>query len=543
MYCNFFGFSERPFEDVPDLKFLYLGRKSHETLDSLISGIRKRLGLMVLTGIAGVGKSVLLRAAAARLGENTKLVEIVSEDLPFDHLPAMALIELGASRPQEDLTESEAIHRLKQYAARHFAINGNLVFVVKDSQNLDNQAIKNLQDLSDFRIHNIKAVQVVLCGTPELETNFGQLELGTFTDSIHLRLRFYPLTAAETHRYIAHRLAVVNRQARELFDGRALKMIWKYTGGVPLKINTLCDTALRIGYETGKKGIGAEIVKEAVEDLSWEPFQGGSDMSTAAPVEDDEAIFWNVLRRKRFVFGLAGSLVAVVFIVFAVRPFLGDPEVGRRWNGPAPVLEGTRSEATGVSDITGDSVAFVRQRIDKNPATENDVAIRVKEITDTGSSATPDRIVENQELSDASQMGNVGASGENVETLPEEAAARPMEEKPRVASAERSPVREPSDEKAGTAPAPPATLDETDLGSVIIQLGAYREKANAKDLKRRLSAKGYDAYLDEIKLRDQGTLYRVRMRCCSNAAEGRAVKARLSEQGFGDAFIVARRKN
>jgi len=58
-----------------------------------------------------------------------------------------------------------------------------------------------------------------------------------------------------------------------------------------------------------------------------------------------------------------------------------------------------------------------------------------------------------------------------------------------------------------------------------------------------LSAKGYDAYLDEIKLRDQGTLYRVRMRCCSNAAEGRAVKARLSEQGFGDAFIVARRKN
>jgi type II secretory pathway predicted ATPase ExeA/cell division protein FtsN len=553
MYCDFFGFSENPFEITPDLKFLYLGPRHQEALDSLVSGIRERLGLIVLTGTAGVGKGTLLRAATARLGEKDKLVQIVSNDLPFDYLLTMALVELGASRPEEDLTGTEVIDRLKHYAEKQFANNGNLVFVIKDAQNLDNEAIHSLQHLSDSEIHGTKLIQVILSGTPELEANFGQLELGTFTDSINLRLHIYPLTERETYKYISHRLAIANLNEPELFDRGALRMIWEYAGGVPEKINVLCDTALRIGYGIGKKEIEAGIVEQAVADLGWEPFSEDFEFSTAVPIEEYEERSAET-RRPYLLLGLGGSLVVALFIVIAAWLFWGGSETNRRLGESNRVSEGTRAEVKGKSDSAAESAALVRQRIEVKGDQETEVASIGNEMADTVTSSEAEMMVENQESIDLLPVGNREASEEDLEVFPgregetviaEATTALPTKEKPPVTSADTDSVQESFDSKVKTAGTPRSVTKPQGAvtGKVIFQLGAFREKRNAEDLKRKLEAKGYDAYLVEAGAKEKGIRYRVRVRCCSNAAEERAVKAQLNEQGFGDAFIVARKKD
>jgi len=69
MYCNFFQFSEKPFDITPDPKFLYLSQAHREVLSSLIYGIRERRGFIVVLGEAGTGKTTLLRSVFDRLGE------------------------------------------------------------------------------------------------------------------------------------------------------------------------------------------------------------------------------------------------------------------------------------------------------------------------------------------------------------------------------------------------------------------------------------------------------------------------------------------
>ena len=83
----------------------------------------------------------------------------------------------------------------------------------------------------------------------------------------------------------------------------------------------------------------------------------------------------------------------------------------------------------------------------------------------------------------------------------------------------------------------------TNTGKVILQLGAFREKRAAEGLKRRLMDKGYDAYLEKVEVKGKGRVHRVRIRCCSNLTEARAVKAQLRKQGFGKPFIVGQKKN
>jgi len=596
MYCKFFKFSEMPFDLTPDPKFLYLSPGHREILDSLISGIRERLRLIVLVGKEGVGKDTLLRAATARLDENTKTVQIVSNDSPFENLLAMALVELGVSKPEEDLPGPEALHRLKRYAEKQFANDDNVVFVIKDAQNLDNQANRNLEHLSDLEIHNTKLVQVIFSGTPELEANLGQLELGTFTNSVNLRLRISPLTEEETHQYIYHRLAIANYKGPHLFETRALEIIWEYSGGVPQKINMLCDNALLIGYGKDKKGIEAGIVEEAIKDLNWKPFSGRFEAPIAVPKDEHVSqeniesyspdktfhlskIFGLLARYcsylvewfsghgkrllekvreivDRFILpphvSLAGGLVAALCIIIAVWLFSGNSEVDRRAGDSVSALEGVGAEVTRAPDS---AVGSVRKQVERNGGQETEVATTVEEIPETEIPSAMEQVVEKQESSEVSLVEKreefrtdfkALAKVEGGDTLMEgEIPALPIEERLPVTSRESDSVKEEKpDEKKTTVSTlkPESKRKGTKTGKVILQLGAFREKRAAEGVKRRLMDKGYDAYLEEVEVKGKGSLHRVRIRCCSNLTEARGVKAQLRKQGFSKSFILGQKK-
>ena len=63
MYESFFGFSERPFQLTPNPRFLFLNPGYREALATLRYGLASSLGITLLLGEAGTGKTTLLRAA------------------------------------------------------------------------------------------------------------------------------------------------------------------------------------------------------------------------------------------------------------------------------------------------------------------------------------------------------------------------------------------------------------------------------------------------------------------------------------------------
>jgi hypothetical protein len=86
-----------------------------------------------------------------------------------------------------------------------------------------------------------------------------------------VRLRFHvgPLDRREMREYIEHRLAIAGRKAKDLIKDDAFDTIYRYTGGVPRLINTLCDTTLLCAFAEDVTVITSREIKAAVEELNW----------------------------------------------------------------------------------------------------------------------------------------------------------------------------------------------------------------------------------------------------------------------------------
>ena len=551
MYCEFYGFSEKPFELAPDSNFLYVSPNHQEAISTLVSGIEERSGLVILVGEEGTGKTMLLLEAMDQLSGNTMVLHIENGTVTCDYLLAMVLVELGLAKPEEDLSRTEALNRFRDFDMRHLTKVGTVVFVIEEAQNLDTEVMSVLRFLSDLEVNDQKPIQVVLSGRPDLEPRLNEPVFREFANDINLKLHINPLEEEETYKYISHRLTIANYSGPDLFDGKALRLIWQYSGGVPRKINIICDKTLLIGYERGKKRTGAGMVKEAVKDLSWKPLSGRVKKPTTSSVKEREQTPEAKMKRTRFQLVLAGAVLLTAWIIVSVLFFLKGPELN-----PRPVESVSAPEGIGVEVGTqpesAEGTAFFRGKVDGGVDREPKVASVVEESLEPEVPMTEEEPSEGEAPAEDLPVGEMEEFRTDLESLVQEGDEIPIEqEKPAltveveepVASTESSSIPEKTDEKPATLSALPPVSGPPKTGKLIIQLGAFRERSIAEDLKERLKEAGYDAYLEEAEVKDKGFFYRLRVRCCSSRAEANALRTQLKKQGFGDSFIVGKKKN
>jgi general secretion pathway protein A len=278
MYCQFYGFSEKPFDVTSDPRYLYPSPTHGEALASLMYGIEERRGFIVVLGEAGTGKTILLRTVLDRLGENVKAAYIFNTDFAFEEMLHMILMDLGLAVENEHLTKAESIQRLNNLAIKQLARGGTLVIIVDEAQDLDRRSLENLRLLSNLETSRNKLIQIILSGQPELERKLMQPDLKNLSQRVSLRRHLLPFDEKETHEYIHHRLKVAGYSGSSLFSKDAETLIWLYSGGIPRKINSVCANALFIGTAIKERKIGGETVQEAIDELSENPFE---DLSTA----------------------------------------------------------------------------------------------------------------------------------------------------------------------------------------------------------------------------------------------------------------------
>lgn len=269
MYRQFYGFSEQPFDITPDPNFLYLSKGHEETLRSIIYGIQNRRGIIVIVGEVGTGKTLLLHTALKWLSNKTRVAYVINFDVSFEDLLMMALADLGLTGPDEVLGKVPALKRLAAFAEEQVDNGGNVALLVDEAQILDRHAMENLRLLSNLETAKHKLVQIVLCGQPELEAKLEQPEMRQLAQRIGIRRCIDPLAEVESYEYIRHRLAVAGLEHQSLFSDQSKELVWRYSGGIPRKINILCDNALLIGFQHRRKAINAAVVKKAAEELHW----------------------------------------------------------------------------------------------------------------------------------------------------------------------------------------------------------------------------------------------------------------------------------
>ena len=166
MYNEFYGFSESPFEVVPDPKFLYFTPNHQAVLTSVLDGIEKRKGLISITGEVGTGKTTLIHSLLKRLDEKVKTVFIFHTTITFKELLKSILHDL-------DIVVSEKgkqvfLNRLHEYLMQ-MAEDETVAVIIDEAQDLHESVAQEIGWLFAENNPVPKKLQFIFVGQPEFE--------------------------------------------------------------------------------------------------------------------------------------------------------------------------------------------------------------------------------------------------------------------------------------------------------------------------------------------------------------------------------------
>jgi hypothetical protein len=140
--------------------------------------------------------------------------------------------------------------------------------------------------LSGVETTKEKALHIILAGQPELNDKLNSQELLQLSQRVRLRFHLTALTAAETTAYIDHRLEVAGSQGRRIFAEETYPTIYKYTGGVPRLINSLCDTCMNAAFSRNQDTVAVEDLEAAIDELQWVEFASGTNQMKVPPAAE-----------------------------------------------------------------------------------------------------------------------------------------------------------------------------------------------------------------------------------------------------------------
>ncbi len=262
MYNEFYGFSENPFELIPDPRFLYLTRSHREALASMTHAIKHRNGFISVTGDVGTGKTTLIYSLLNRLDEKVKTVHIFHTTLTFNELLRTILSELHLSNVKE--STMDLLNQLAQYLRQMNSKDEMLAIIIDEAQDLPSQVMKDFQMLTPL---GSKGMKIVFVGQPDFESKLNSKGLESLKQSIETTRRIKGFSEEESTKYIDHRLRLVGRSSAQIFSPEAISLICRYSRGIPRVINILCDNALLTSYRLSQKKIDIDIVRGAIKHL------------------------------------------------------------------------------------------------------------------------------------------------------------------------------------------------------------------------------------------------------------------------------------
>lgn len=285
MYSAYFGLQHEPFSIAPDPRFLYMSERHREALAHLLYGVRAGGGFVLLSGEIGAGKTTVCRCLLEQMPPDCNVAYIFNPRLTVPELLRTICEEFRVELPAggEPLTVKQCLDPLNAYLlAQHAAGRANLL-IIDEAQNLSAELLEQLRLLTNLETSQRKLLQIVLIGQPELRELLARPELEQLAQRVVARYHLGPLTPSEAVDYIRHRMAVAGLQGPLPFDDGALQRIHQFSGGIPRRINLLCDRALLGAYATGARVVDRTVVDKAAREVfdSGQLHAGGTGRARA----------------------------------------------------------------------------------------------------------------------------------------------------------------------------------------------------------------------------------------------------------------------
>ncbi|HEU5297175.1 MAG TPA: XrtA/PEP-CTERM system-associated ATPase [Burkholderiaceae bacterium] len=286
MYESKFGFTSPPFQLNPDPAFYFDSRGHSNALSYLKFGVHQGEGFIVVTGEIGAGKTTLVRTLLEGVNsEEVAAAQVLNTQLESGELLQAILTAFGVA--SSGGSKAQLLASLEAFLTAVAAEGRRALLIVDEAQNLGREAIEELRMLSNFQLGNHALLQSFLIGQPELRKQLESPAMEQLRQRVIASCHLGPLVAEETRAYIEHRLRHVGWSDQPSFEDGAFEAIHQCTGGIPRRINLLCNRLLLAAFLSDETRITAALVRTTASDLARET-GGPRVLAEVAPVREPE---------------------------------------------------------------------------------------------------------------------------------------------------------------------------------------------------------------------------------------------------------------
>ncbi|MBP6715890.1 MAG: AAA family ATPase, partial [Acidobacteria bacterium] len=275
LYEAFYGLREQPFSLTTDPRFLYLSAAHRQAFDELLTGLRRREGILLLTGDTGTGKTTLCRAVIDALGHRAFSALILNPYMTDAEVLRTIVRDFGLVT-RDDIRKGAFDHAdvpqlldtLEAFLRSLVPLNSYAVVIIDEAQSLSPKVLDQIRVLGSMELDGKRLLQIVLVGQPALIETLRADSMRALADRISRRTALGALPTRDVDAYIRHRLTIAGGKEAVRFDSDAVVRVADLSDGLPRRINLLCDRALELGRVEGVTTISAAIVARAAKAIA-----------------------------------------------------------------------------------------------------------------------------------------------------------------------------------------------------------------------------------------------------------------------------------
>ena len=286
MFNDFYGLTGRPFQLTPDPTFYFESLTHRKALSYLSYGLAQGEGFVVITGEVGAGKSMLVAHLMATIDPaRLTAAQIVTSKLDGEELVHVVAQAFGLIVDGHD--KASALGAIEAFLHDEARAGRRCLLVVDESQNLELEALEELRMLSNFQLGAHPLLQTLLLGQPEFRDTIQEHpQLGQLRQRVIAAHHLEAMELGEIQPYIEHRLKCVGWTGNPKFDQRVYTELYEASGGVPRRINQICNRLMMLGAVDQRSRIDGAMLSQVLEELELDGTMQLNKPAKAEPVAE-----------------------------------------------------------------------------------------------------------------------------------------------------------------------------------------------------------------------------------------------------------------